>query len=160
MGMGGYSEKKYSEETAKSIDDEVRRILDEAHTKAKAIILEHRDHVELMTQMLMEFETLDAEDVRKIISNEWTVDDKRDRLKRADELHKKAAVTPPPPPPDIVPFLCPLQLLRHKAKDLKNVETNLEAGISRNPEWNSQRIPILVTSFALGTWKFIYSHYG
>lgn len=104
-GFGGYSEKKYSEDTAKAIDEEVRRILDEAHEEAKRIILQYRPQVELMTQMLMEFETLDAEDVLKIIKNEWNVDEKRERLKKADELHKKPVVTPPPLPPEAVPPL-------------------------------------------------------
>lgn len=100
FGMPGHSEKKYSEETAKSIDNEVRRILDEAHESAVKIIQEHRDQVELMTQMLIEFETLDADDVLKIIKKEWDINEKRERLKKADELHKKAAATPPPPPPE------------------------------------------------------------
>lgn len=99
LGMGVHSEKKYSQETAKSIDDEVRRILEEAHETAKQIINEHRSHVELMTQMLIEFETLDAEDVKKIINDDWNIEEKRGRLKLAEELHKKNAVTLPPPPP-------------------------------------------------------------
>lgn len=99
MGGSGHSEKKYSQETAKSIDDEVRRILEEAHETAKRIINEFRTHVELMTQMLIEFETLDSEDVKKIINNEWNIEEKRGRLKLAEELHKKNAVVPPPPPP-------------------------------------------------------------
>lgn len=98
-GFGGYSEKKYSDDTAKDIDAEVRKLLDEAHQRAKDIILEYREQIELMTQMLMEFETLDAEDVRKILKKEWSADEKRIRLKSADELHKRAAVVPPPPPP-------------------------------------------------------------
>lgn len=97
-GFGGYSEKKYSQETAKTIDDEVRRILDEAHETAKNVILQHREHVELMTQMLIEFETLDSEDIDKILKGEWNIEEKRERLKKADELHKKPIVSPPPPP--------------------------------------------------------------
>lgn len=95
----GHTEKKYSEDTAKAIDTEVRTIVDAANKKAKEIILEYRDKVELMTQMLIEFETLDAEDVRKIVNGEWDADGKRDRLKKAEELHKKVAAVPPPPPP-------------------------------------------------------------
>jgi len=98
MGMGGYHEKKYSEETAKAIDTEVRQILDEAHDLAKKIISKYRDQVELMSKMLIEFETLDAEDIRKILSGEWSMDEKRDRLKKAADLHKKAPVSPPPSP--------------------------------------------------------------
>lgn len=99
LGMSNYHEKKYSEETAKTIDIEVRKILDEANSCATKIIEEHRDQVELMTQMLIEFETLDSEDIQKILKNEWNSDEKRERLKHADELHKKPASTPPPPPP-------------------------------------------------------------
>lgn len=102
MGIGGYSEKKYSQETAKTIDEEVRRILDEAHECARKIILDHKTEVELMTEMLIEFETLDADDIRKILKGEWTVEDKRERLKKAEELHKKVPVTPPPPPPEAI----------------------------------------------------------
>lgn len=96
-GMG-YHEKKYSEETAKVIDEEVRRLLDDAHNRALTIITEKRTEVELMSQMLIEFETLDSEDVKLIISGEWSVEEKRARIKLQEELHKKA-VTPPPPPP-------------------------------------------------------------
>lgn len=101
----GYSEKKYSQETAKTIDDEVRRILDEAHETAKNVIMQYREQVELMTQMLIEFETLDAEDIAKILKGEWNIEEKRQRLKKADDLHKKPVVTPPPPPPEAAPPL-------------------------------------------------------
>ncbi|MEI8365321.1 MAG: ATP-dependent zinc metalloprotease FtsH [Parachlamydiaceae bacterium] len=104
-GFGGYSEKKYSQETAKSIDEEVRRILDQAHAEAKNIITKYQKQVQLMTEMLIEFETLDADDVLKIMKGEWSHEDKRDRLKKADELHKKAPVVPPPLPPEaLVPL--------------------------------------------------------
>ncbi|PJD93499.1 MAG: cell division protein FtsH [Parachlamydia sp.] len=90
FGAPGHSEKKYSEETARLIDAEVKRILDDANEQAKEIILRHKEEIELMALMLMEFETLDSEDVRKILNKEWSVDDKRERLKRADDLHKRA----------------------------------------------------------------------
>lgn len=98
LGMPGYHDKKYSEVTAKAIDDEVRKILEDAHEEARRIIKEHHAQVELMTQMLIEFETLDAEDVKKIIHNEWSVEEKREKLKKAEELHKKTPTAPPPSP--------------------------------------------------------------
>jgi cell division protease FtsH len=99
--FGEYHEKPYSDETAKAIDAEVRKLLDEGHETARKIILEYRDQVELMTQMLMEFETLDSEDVQEIvIKKNWDINRKRERLKRAAELYKKEPPgTPPPPPP-------------------------------------------------------------
>jgi cell division protease FtsH len=102
-GGGGYPsmdhhEKAYSDETAQAIDAEVKRILDEAHATAKKIIIEYKEQVELMTQMLMEFETLDSEDVQEIvIKKNWDIAKKRERLKRAAELHKKEPMPPPPP---------------------------------------------------------------
>jgi cell division protease FtsH len=98
-GMPNYHEKKYSEETAKAIDGEVRRILDSAHELADSIIKSKRTEIDLIAQMLMEFETLEAEDLRQILANEWKIDDKRDRLKKIDELHKKPTAVPPPLPP-------------------------------------------------------------
>jgi cell division protease FtsH len=98
LGWSNYHEKKYSEETAKAIDDEVRTIMDAAHDRAKEILLAHRDQVELMAKMLIEFETLDAEDVQKILNNEFTIEEKQVKLKLAEELHKKNMPPPPPPP--------------------------------------------------------------
>jgi cell division protease FtsH len=101
LGMSGYHEKKYSEETAKAIDGEVRKILDAGHELATKIIMEYKEQVELMAQMLMEFETLDSEDVQEIVQKTWDSDKKRERVKKAAELHKKPQLTttPPPPPP-------------------------------------------------------------
>lgn len=101
---GGYFgashyEKKYSEETARLIDTEVKRILDDANQQAREIILKHKEEIELMSLMLMEFETLDSEDVRKILNKEWSIEEKRERLKRADELHKKGSTSSPSLPP-------------------------------------------------------------
>lgn len=101
LGMSGYHEKKYSEETAKEIDDEVKKILSEAIERADQIILEHEKEVELMAQMLIEFETLDSQDIQDILHNRWNSEEKKDRLKKIEELHKKpvSPIIPPPPPP-------------------------------------------------------------
>ncbi len=103
LGMNNYHEKKYSEVTAIAIDDEVRSILETAYQLAKKIIIEAREQVETMAMMLIEFETLDAEDVKKIINKEWSSEDKKGRLKQAAELNKKAPIIPPPSPFDPLP---------------------------------------------------------
>ncbi len=89
LGTQGYHEKNYSEETAKSIDEEVRKILDAAHESAKEIILSNRDKVELMTDMLMEFESLDRTDVKLIIDGLWDTDKKRAKEKDLEALNQK-----------------------------------------------------------------------
>ncbi len=95
LGMPGYHEKSYSEATAKFIDDEVRKIMNEAHAQALEIIQAHRAQVQLMTEMLMEFESLDRDDVLDIMNGKWDTEKKKQRLKMADESHRKL---PPPPP--------------------------------------------------------------
>ena len=96
-GMGG-GEKKYSEETAQVIDKEVKKMMDEAYQRAHDIVTENKDKVQLMTDMLIEFETLDAEDVHNIMSDSWDTEKKRKKLKVTDELQKLAPTEPPPPP--------------------------------------------------------------
>jgi cell division protease FtsH len=56
----GGSPKHHSGETAKLIDDEVKSIIDSCYSRAKTILLENRDRLELMKDALMEYETIDA----------------------------------------------------------------------------------------------------
>jgi cell division protease FtsH len=97
LGIGGYREKAYSETTAQAIDEEVRRITNEAYNRAKQILEEKRAEVETMTRALMEFETLDSEDVHLIMSGEWDNDKKRERVKSAEEAHKAPPAKEPAP---------------------------------------------------------------
>lgn len=96
LGIYGHHEKNYSNETAKLIDVEVKKLIDEAHQRARGIIDENKDKVQLMTDMLIEFETLDSTDIKEILDGSWNVEKKRERLKVQENLQKK---TPPPPPP-------------------------------------------------------------
>ncbi len=95
LGMSGYHEKSYSQETAQKIDTAVKSLIDTAHKGAVDLLESHRAHVELMANMLMEFESLDAVDVKEIMEGVWDAEKKRARLKVADDLQKK---TPPPVP--------------------------------------------------------------
>lgn len=95
LGLMGYHEKSYSEMTAEEIDHEVRLLIDDSYERAKKLVVEHRDAIELMTQMLLEFETLDAEDIEKIVKGTWNIDEKRGKQKA---LLEKAKRVPPPLP--------------------------------------------------------------
>ena len=95
LGLSTYQSKNYSEETAEKIDGEVRTLIDEGHKRAVKILEENRPQLQLMADMLMEFETLDALDVKKIMDGSWDVAEKRARLKAAEDLQRKQ---PPPPP--------------------------------------------------------------
>jgi cell division protease FtsH len=57
----------YSGHTAKLIDEEIKRFIDEAYATAERILTENRDKVELIANALLEYETLDASHVRDLI---------------------------------------------------------------------------------------------
>jgi cell division protease FtsH len=57
----------FSEETARQIDLEVRRLIDEAYQSAHAIVESHADAMHRIAAALLERETIDAEEVRMLI---------------------------------------------------------------------------------------------
>ena len=67
MGRELARHKEFSEYTAHQIDVAVRKILDNAKDKACAILAEHRDQLDLITNALIENETLDDADIRKLL---------------------------------------------------------------------------------------------
>lgn len=66
-GMDGNFQRDCSERTAQEIDQEVKKILDQTYSRAKAILEEHRDKLELVTKQLLENETLDAQAFNRLI---------------------------------------------------------------------------------------------
>ncbi|MES3007154.1 MAG: ATP-dependent zinc metalloprotease FtsH [Pseudomonadota bacterium] len=60
--------KAHSGETAKIIDEEIRRIIDECYSRAKRILEEHREQLELMKDALLEYETIDADQIADIMA--------------------------------------------------------------------------------------------
>jgi cell division protease FtsH len=57
-----------SEETQQKVDDEIRRILDQQYALSRRLLEENRDKVEAMTKALLEWETLDADQVNDIMA--------------------------------------------------------------------------------------------
>lgn len=62
--------KDYSEETARKIDSEVSRLLSEAMDSTRAILSEHRDQLDKITEALVEKETLDDMQIRELLGLE------------------------------------------------------------------------------------------
>ncbi len=58
----------YSEDTSREIDQEVRQILNDAYAKAKKLLEDNRDILEAMKDALMEFETIDADQVDDLMN--------------------------------------------------------------------------------------------
>ena len=59
--------KPFSEQTAMAIDDEVRRILEESYRRAREIIEANNDKINAMADLLLEKETIYAEDIETIL---------------------------------------------------------------------------------------------
>ena len=57
----------FSEETARQIDQEVRRLIDEAYQAARTLIESHKDAMHRIAAALLERETIDAEEVRLLV---------------------------------------------------------------------------------------------
>ncbi|EFR03782.1 cell division protease ftsH [Nannizzia gypsea CBS 118893] len=64
----GYN--KLSASTKQEIENEVRRLVDEASARASAILKEHRHELELLTKALIEYETLTKEEMEKVLKGE------------------------------------------------------------------------------------------
>jgi cell division protease FtsH len=59
-----------SEDTARLIDSEVRRIVEEAERKARAVVTEHSEELHALARALLEYETLSGEEAAKILRRE------------------------------------------------------------------------------------------
>jgi cell division protease FtsH len=99
-----------SEDTARKIDGEVSKMLNEAYARAIQILKDNRDKLETMTRLLIERETLDARDVQEIVKHGRILDDSERPQPPAAQPPPAApaAVTPPPAPtastpPPLVP---------------------------------------------------------
>jgi len=60
----------YSEETAKAIDAEIQKVVREAHEKVRNLLSENRQKLDLLAEALLKYETLDAEDVLRVVRGE------------------------------------------------------------------------------------------
>ncbi len=69
MGMeyGHQSRGAYSQETAATIDSEIRRLIDEAHTRAQKLLKENRAILDNMSRVLVEKETIYTEEVEMLM---------------------------------------------------------------------------------------------
>ena len=69
MGMEyGHSERTYSQETAATIDAEIRRLISEAHQRATKLLKENRSILDNMSRVLVEKETIYTEEVKLLMS--------------------------------------------------------------------------------------------
>ncbi|MBP6946076.1 MAG: ATP-dependent zinc metalloprotease FtsH [Candidatus Pacebacteria bacterium] len=63
----GVSDKEYSEEVSAKIDSEVKKIIDDAHEKAKDLIVKHRKLLDMIAAKLVEVETVERDEFEKVL---------------------------------------------------------------------------------------------
>ncbi|SFN06321.1 membrane protease FtsH catalytic subunit [Formivibrio citricus] len=69
LGRSITTHKNVSEATMQQVDQEIRRIIDEQYALARRLLEENRDKVERMTAALLEWETIDAEQIEDIMQD-------------------------------------------------------------------------------------------
>ena len=67
LGRSVTRQTNMSEETMRKVDAEIRKIIDMQYTLARKLIEENRDKIEAMTAALLEFETIDADQIKDIM---------------------------------------------------------------------------------------------
>jgi cell division protease FtsH len=89
LGREFSSEPDYSDEIAREIDDEIRRIVEEAHHAARGILAEHRDHLDTTSEILLRRETIEREQFVELLEGK----------SEAEVFGPDDRVLPAPPPP-------------------------------------------------------------
>jgi len=83
LGHAITQQQNVSEETARLIDEEIRRLIDEAETKARNILKTHLDDLHTIAKVLLEHETLTGEEVAALL--------------RGEKIDRKEGQAPPSP---------------------------------------------------------------
>jgi cell division protease FtsH len=63
-------EADYSQEIAREIDDEIRRIIEEGHDKARVVLTAHLDDLHRLSKILLEVETIDRDQFLRLLDGE------------------------------------------------------------------------------------------
>mgnify|MGYP000055868709 CR=1 FL=1 len=92
LGREFSSEPDYSDEIAREIDDEIRRIVEEAHQSAKDILMQNRDQLDRISKILLARETIDAKEFVALLEGS----PEEEVFKAADEAEAKATPESPP----------------------------------------------------------------
>jgi len=91
LGRSITTHKNVSEATMRSVDAEIRRIIDQQYAMARKLIEDNRGKVEALAKALLEWETIDSDQINDIMAG------------RPPRPPKPAPSPPPPAPPDSTP---------------------------------------------------------
>jgi cell division protease FtsH len=89
LGREIVSQHNYSPETGQLIDQEIREIVERNYNKAKKVLTDNIDKLHTMSEALLKYETIDAEDVEKIFSGQPIVKDVMAKSTKTSETAAK-----------------------------------------------------------------------
>jgi cell division protease FtsH len=97
LGREFSNEPDYSDQIAREIDDEVRRIIESAHQRATSILTEHRERLDTISELLVRHETIEKAQFEGLLAGRAEAD-----VFGSDE-QVKPELTPPGPSPAPAP---------------------------------------------------------
>jgi cell division protease FtsH len=105
LGREISEQRNYSEKVAEEIDEEVRRIVDEAYQSASKVLVEKRAKLEQIAKHLIEVETIEGEALTTLfaapVDEELTTAEEPEQPKKPKKKESRAEPTIAPPKPDL-----------------------------------------------------------
>jgi cell division protease FtsH len=100
LGRDMGSEPDYSEEIAREIDDEIRRVIEEAHERARRVLTQHMEDLHKLSELLIERETIDKDEFERLLAGEApeAVFREPETPAPAEEPERRPRVEPKPRP--------------------------------------------------------------
>jgi cell division protease FtsH len=89
LGREMAAEPDYSEEMAREIDDEIRRVIEDAHSRARSVLEQHLDELHMLSAILIERETIDKDEFERLLAGE-----------PAEEVFREEEPAEPAPEPE------------------------------------------------------------
>src|SRR5207249_1419509 len=104
LGREMGAEPDYSEEIAREIDDEIRRVIEEAHVRAREVLRDHMDDLHRLSAILIERETIDKDQFERLLAGETEADVFPEEPPPAPEPEPAAREQRPRPQPKPFPL--------------------------------------------------------
>ena len=112
LGREFQQQADYSDEVARQIDDEIRRIIEDAHQRARDLLTEKREMLDRISHILMERETIEASEFQALVDGvaaeevfrERDAKAARGREKAARDRDKRPTQSPVPKPAHVTPM--------------------------------------------------------
>ena len=104
LGREMAAEPDYSEEIAREIDDEIRRVIEDAHSRAREVLEQHMPELHKLSEILIERETIDKDEFERLLAGESYEEVFRDEEEPSAEPEPEPDRKPAKPKPKPFPL--------------------------------------------------------